>query len=107
VRVKGDGLIPTGFAIADLDHGVVEDGEFDDGGGLDGEVGVDGDGFIGVELGGVEGDVAEAGGGAGGGELLEELLEVGSRGLGGHVFYGGGEGEHAKENCEAPVQGVG
>ncbi len=56
--------------------------ELDDGGGLDGEVGVDAYGVQGVELNGVEGGVAEAGGGAGGDDLLELLLEGGG-GLGG------------------------
>jgi hypothetical protein len=91
--VEGDGFVPAGFAVADVDHGLVEDRELDDGGGLDGEVGVDGYGFIGVELGGVEGDAAEASGGARGGELLEQLL----KGRGGSLCGSGhwGEGKYA------------
>jgi len=90
VGVEGDGLIPAGFAFADLDHGVVENAELDDGGGLDGEIGVDANDVLGVELEGVEGGVAEAGGGAGGGELLELLLE--GRGL-------SGESDGGAEEC--------
>jgi len=83
VGVQGDGFVPAGFAFADLDHGVIEDAKLDDGGGLDREVGVDADGSGGIEVDGVERSVAEAGGRAGGGELLELLLE-GRRGdLGG------------------------
>jgi hypothetical protein len=64
-------------AGSDFGHGVVENGEFDDGGGLDGEVGIDTDGLGGFEVNGVEGGVAEEGGGAGIDCLAKLLLEGG------------------------------
>ena len=74
--------------------------ELDDGGGLDREVGVDAYCGVGVEVYGVEGGVAEAGGGTGGGELLEALLQGG--GLGGEREGGGeecGGGEQAADGA--------
>jgi len=70
---------------------------------LDGEVGVEGYGFLGVELGGVEGDVAQASGGSCGGELVQALLEVG-RVLGGRDL-GRGEEEAEEDSERAQVQG--
>ena len=86
------------LAVADFDHGVIEDAELDDGGGPDGLVGVDSDGGVGVEVDGVEGGVAEAGGGAGGGELLELLLEGRGRGLGGDGEREGEQGGGRKKD---------
>ena len=102
VGVEGEGLVPAGAAGADLGHGVVEDGEFDDGGGLDGEVGVDADGLGGGEVEGVEGGVAGAGGGAGGGEVAELLLEGCLGGEGGGGAKENGREEQAGERGGRP-----
>jgi hypothetical protein len=54
---------------------VIEDAELNDGGGLDGKIGVDADGLEGVKLDGVESGMAKGGSGAGVDGLLELLLE--------------------------------
>ena len=62
------------------------------------EVGVDADRFRGVEADGVEGGMAEAGGGAGGGQLLELLLEDRGGRLDGGL--GGEDDGDSKQGCD-------
>ena len=99
---EGDVVVPAGLARADLLHGFVEDGELDNGSGLHDGVGVESGGPAGVELAGIEGDVAMMCGGD-----LRELLLRGRVGLVWRGWSGPGlTGRRRRQRARAELNNV-